>query len=418
MPQNVAQALNVPVRPGLYAEMFPVYKSGIDKILSPATISGNRAVLRDAFADILRAYGFDSVTVDNVIRTMRTSKGFGFRTLDQNGVPVPFESLYDLLSNDAGDAKPNVSDFLKAYFGSLDTPAASAAAVNLHLKRLIFRLGLNSATQITKDRWGRLLSSMYGVPLTTIALLISGTAAEPDDATGPPAPEPGPASATAPRADGGATMTPVATPQFTDPPATASLESAMSQLADRTLSVQQITRSMAPDRYQWWMIKARRRTLRNLFFAVFTGLGATPQDSTQVLNFMDPTFVDVSLNTQQYSGLRIQGRHGSYPRLDAFFLKYFNTFSKYFAGLSSAIRVSYASTIATRIFGSRGKSYFQKLFALSNAELAQVAKNSVAVLDIVTGDTTFSDEFPEGPAPTAAEARGYQTGPIDYFGPP
>jgi hypothetical protein len=212
-------------------------------------------------------------------------------------------------------------------------------------------------------------------------------------------------------------MTPVATPQFTDAPATMTLEAAMSQLADRTLSVQQVTRSGLPDSYSWYLMKARRRTLRALWFAVFTGLGATPADATQTLNFMDPTFVNVSLNTQEYSGLRIQGRHGSYPKLDEFFLKYFTPISKYFAGLSSAIRVSYASTLATRIFGLRGKSYFTKMLALSSTELAQVAKNSREVLDIVVGDTTYSDSVPQGPPPTTEQARGYGTGPYDYVYP-
>jgi hypothetical protein len=212
-------------------------------------------------------------------------------------------------------------------------------------------------------------------------------------------------------------MTSVATPQFTDPPATVTFENAMSSLADQTNSIQQIVRSNAPDRYKWYLVKYRRKSLRALFFAALTGLGATPADVTQFLNFMDPTFVDASRNTQEFSGIRLSGRHGAYPRTDAFFLKYFDTFSKDFASRSSQIRTQYAATFFARIFGLRGKTYAQKLFALSGAELAQAAKLSAPPIDVVLMDYTHSDGVPQGPQPTAEEMRGYQTGPIDFLGP-
>ena len=433
---------------------FSLYSEGID-VLRPGGGPGmgskeNRLFMRGALKKVLLAFGIPGPEIDGVLDLMKSKgKDFQFYTLVPRGANAGKvminAQLYELLNRNKETFFAFIDDYLEeaAVSGGDSEEFRTDEA-----KKFLFRFNLKGASPLQIRNWSVLLGIIYGIPPERITAaaqeLPDPPPLEGDDALGPNATATGgpiqartgdgsapgmfdrPITATTGdgsgradgKADGGATMTSVPTPQFTDPPAKVTLENAMSQLADRTLSVQQITRSRAPDRYQWWMIKARRRTLRSLFFAVFTGLGATPADSTQVLNFMDPSFVDASLNTQQYSGLRIQGRHGSYPRLDAFFLKYFDTFSKYFAGLSSRIRVSYASTIAMRIFGSRGKSYFQKLFALSPAELSQVAKNSAEVLDIVTGDTTFSDEFPEGPAPTAEEARGYQTGPIDYFGPP
>jgi hypothetical protein len=316
-----------------------------------------------------------------------------------------------------------VSEFIKAYYdANSNSPQARTEAIEMLAKRLIFRFGLNkSANTIVRDKWGRLLSSMLAMPLLDVMNLITKTKAEEYDDDGVPGTQE-PETATtgdgsAGRVEGSATMTSVATPQFTDPPATVTFENAMSSLADQTNSIQQIVRSNAPDRYKWYLVKYRRKSLRALFFAALTGLGATPADVTQFLNFMDPTFVDASRNTQEFSGIRLSGRHGAYPRTDAFFLKYFDVFSKDFASRSSQIRTQYAATFFARIFGLRGKTYAQKLFALSGAELAQASKLSAPPIDVVLMDYTHSDGVPQGPQPTAEEMKGYQTGPVDFLGP-
>ena len=364
----------------------------------------DREDAKEALREILAYWNVPEGTIETILTEMSSlSTAFQFVKLDAAGFTVissptlltyletNAEAIHRLMIREIG-SRPTVLGLM----GNFARPFVAAKSNMAFWSRFASIIGI---------LFGATASQVNTIPEDDKGEILTKPSTPAQAAAPPPAPA---------RVEGGATMTPVATPQFTDAPSTVTLEAAMSQLADRTLSVQQVTRSGLPDSYSWYLIKARRRTLRALFFAVFTGLGATPADATQVLNFMTPTFVDVSLNTQEYSGLRIQGRHGSYPRLDAFFLKYFDTFSKYFAGLSSAIRVSYASTIATRIFGSRGKSYFQKLFALSAPELAQVAKNSREVLDIVTGDTTFSDSTPQGPPPTTEQARGYGTGPYDY----
>ena len=422
---------------------FRLYADGIEGIrLGRMNISTNRVLMRDHFRHVLQAFGISDAEINGVLSTMTGSSG-GFQFWSQikrapnSGMSMVSPHLYECLHRNEDTIHKFIDDYLEgAAIGGGDTPEFRLQEA----RNFVSRMNLKGMPAGLKQSWAYTIAIMYGIanPDTIVTMVNSLPDPPPldgegDDALGPNSTATGskipstgapgmfdkPAAAPAPpaRVDGSATMTPVATPQFTDAPATVTLENAMSQLADRTLSVQQVTRSGLPDSYSWYLMKARRRTLRALWFAVFTGLGATPSDATQVLNFMDPTFVNVSLNTQEYSGLRIQGRHGAYPRLDEFFLKYFTPISKYFAGLSSAIRVSYASTLATRIFGLRGKSYFTKMLALTPTELAQVAKNSREVLDIVVGDTTYSDSTPQGPAPTTEEARGYGTGPYDYVGP-
>jgi len=370
------------------------------------TKSSVRDEAKEAMREILAFWNVPEGTIETILTEMSSlSTPFQFLKLDTGGATVlSSPTLLTYLDTNA----ESINRLMVAELGNKETVLGL-------MGNFARPFSLAKSNIMYWPRFAAILGTLFGATASQVATIPADSIDDPLKKTDTPAqvtPAPAPA-----RVEGSATMTSVPTPQFTDAPATMSLESAMSQLADRTLSVQQVTRSGLPDSYSWWLIKARRRTLRALFFAAFTGLGATPADATQTLNFMDPTFVDVSLNEKEYSGLRIQGRHGSYPRLDAFFLKYFDVFSKYFAGLSSQIRVSYASTFATRIFGLRGKTYFTKMFALSQAELSQVAKNSVAVLDIVTGDTTFSDSTPQGPAPTTEEARGYGTGPYDYVGP-
>jgi len=424
---------------------FQLYVDGMN-IVTAGNMRRQRALVRDAFRDVLLSFGIPAEAVTRVIFAMKgSSRIFQFYYRLNAGPNVGqlmvFEELRVLLEAN----ERMIAEFITRYL----TDAAGAGGDNeasrlFQARRFVSRMNIKNMAPAPKAEWAAMLAVMFGIlnPDTVMTMINAIPDPPPlegdgDDEPGPNTTAPGkpitartgdgsspgmfdkPAAAPSPpaRVEGSATMTPVATPQFTDAPATMTLEAAMSQLADRTLSVQQVTRSGLPDSYSWYLMKARRRTLRALWFAVFTGLGATPADATQTLNFMDPTFVNVSLNTQEYSGLRIQGRHGSYPKLDEFFLKYFTPISKYFAGLSSAIRVSYASTLATRIFGLRGKSYFTKMMALSSTELAQVAKNSREVLDIVVGDTTYSDGTPQGPPPTTEEARGYGTGPYDYVYP-
>ena len=426
------------------AVRFRLYSDGMTTLRSGPPLSTDRRVLREALQKVLRSFRIPDPEIDGVLSLMNVNKRKGFQfystitrgaNASRNLLPV---QLYELLNRN----KENIFSFIDDYLETAAVSGGDSAEFRMEeALRFLFRFRLKQSTPLQVRNWCIMLSIMYGIanPQT----LIDKVNAEPDpppldgdddddtEASNPPGgviagpttggTSPGmfdkPAAAPAPRADGSATMVSVPTPQFTDAPATMTLEAAMSQLADRTLSVQQVTRSGLPDSYSWYLMKARRRTLRALFFAAWTGLGASAQDTTQVLNFMDPTFLDTSLSTQEYSGLRIQGRHGSYPRQDAFWIANMATYAKYFAGLSSQIRVSYASTFATRIFGLRGKSYFVRTFALSPSELLQVAKNSREVLDIVVGDTTYSDSVPQGPPPTTEQARGYGTGPYDYTGP-
>jgi len=206
----------------------------------------------------------------------------------------------------------------------------------------------------------------------------------------------------------------VPTPQYTDSPPSITLESALELLQDNTNSVEQITRSGAPDSYKWVLVKYRRKSLRALWYAVFVGLKIPESDATQALNFMDPTFVDASKNVNEYSGIRTNGAHGVYPRFDQFLIRNRNVINEHFTTRSPQIRVKYAAVFFSRFFGLRGKYYAKDLFGLSSTELSQAAQLSRIAIDVLQMDSTHSDGQPPDRMPTTADLRGYRTGPEDF----
>ena len=374
---------------------------------------------REALLEVLTYWKVPEDTVDKIMTEMSSgSQSFQFLKLAPNGQTIlSSPTLYYYLTVNA-----------EAINTIMKTEIGDQATIRALLPKFTRPFMAVKSNLLFWQEFASVLAIMFGATTAQVNNIPVDNIGE--DLTRPAAAAPatpstgnGPiiASATGDgradgKVDGGATMTSVPTPQFTDPPAAFSLENAMSKLADVTNSVQQITRSRAPDRLQWYLIKYRRKSLRALWFAVFTGLGASPEDATQTLNFLDPTFVDVSKDVNEYSGIRTSGKHGVYPQLDAFFQKYLAKFSAYFAERSSDIRTQYAGTFFNRFFGLRGKSYAQRLFSLSAVELAKAAKLSATPLDIVTMDYTFSDGPKDDSVPTANEMSGYMTGPIDYTG--
>jgi hypothetical protein len=351
-----------------------------------------------------------------------TAGQFRFYHQPDGGGPEMFEYLYDRLFA----YKNEMRRFMAAYFnGSRATSGFKSAELKKFLKR--FGGTLRAASDATKQNWVRVLAHIFILSEADVLQVIatSDVDAEADPATmDDPGPRtgkegtarPGEEGTARPGEEGGALAVSVPTPQFTDAPASITVEAALELLADNTNSVDQIKNSRAPDRFIWTLIKYRRKSLRALWYAVFVGLGIPEADATQALNFMDPTFVDASKNTNAYSGIRTSGAHGVYPRLDDFFVRNRNTISKDFASRSSAIRAKYAAVFFSRFFGLRGKYYAKDLFALSTAELSQAAQLSRITIDVVTMDSTWSDGQPPEQIPTAAEMRGYRTGPVDFTG--
>lgn len=386
-------------------------------------INRNRAKLRDTTSLLLSSFGFDAGKVADVIGAMSPGGRFVFR--ESGAYNIPSEALYELLSDGADGAKDQVKTFLDSYYTS-DTFKALNIPVNVakttSVTRWIYRFGLNSATTATKQKWANLFSSMYGIPIAVLLAIIESVQGETDsgDSTVPAQPE-GPIIATTgdgsrPGEEGTAVAVSVPTPQYTDAPPSITVEAALELLADNTNSVDQIIRSNAPERFIWTLVKYRRKSIRALWYAVFVGLGIPAEDATAALNNMDPTFVDASKNVNSYSGIRTNGAHGVYPRLDAFFVRNRNVINKNFASRSSPIRAKYAAVFFARFFGLRGKYYAKDLFALSTAELSQAAQLSRIAIDVLSMDSTHQDGQPPDQMPTAAEMRGYRTGPVDFTG--
>ena len=427
--QNVPYPTPGGAATALFSERFLQYKNAEELIANiRAPIQRNRVALSAATSALLTSFGLDAGSVADVIRKMTVGTKFKFR--ESGAINVPSQDLFEILADDLGYAKKSIVDFIEAYYSSVvfaDTKVTAADARLEAVRGWIFRLGLRDTITQTKKNWAELLSTMYGVRLAMILILINSIAAEPDtgeDASTQPA---GPVQPTGPiiastgdgsrpGEEGTAVAVSIPTPQYTDAPPSITMESALELLADNTNSVDQIVRSNAPARFIWTLTKYRRKSIRALWYAVFVGLGIPAADATQALNFLDPTFVDASKDTNSYSGIRTNGAHGIYPRLDAFFVRNRNAINKDFASRSSSIRAKYAAVFFSRFFGLRGKYYAKDLFALSTAELSQAAQLSRIAIDVLTMDSTHQDGQPPDQMPTAAEMRGYRTGPVDFTG--
>jgi hypothetical protein len=437
---------------------FKEYSTAINYLGGSAGLENNRDQFKTQLIAILDSFGISRPAIDAVVDTMRTTgKPFQFytgSTADSLRYTEQFESLYNLLNANVD----SIAAFLSAYFTAFATTADQRPIVgntalspamvfrSRQLLRFVYRFRLKNARPEVNARWTDLIARMYGVPVALAASLIgqsTGVAGSEvpagDDildtrATAPPAvvaPRPvatGPTSGPGlfsgdpliasggkppPRPDT-ATAVSVPQPQYTDAGPTMTLEAAMSALQDPTNTVEKITRGVAPDSYQWFLIKFRRKALRQQWFSALVGLGVAKDDVTEALNFLDPTFVDASKSVEEYSGIRTNGLHGVYPRLDQFFVANQSLISRNFASRSSEIRVAYAATFFRRFFGLRGKYYSKSLFALSSSEMLQAAKLSNPAVDVVVMDYTFSDGVKSG-NPTTEDLKGYQTGPWDFL---
>jgi hypothetical protein len=408
---NVAESASMALTAARYIRFRDA--SGVIQDLS-VRISGNRVKLRDNLALLLSSFGFDASRVAEVIGKMSPGDRFKFRDTSM-GTSEPSDELYGILSDEFGEIKQQIEDFIDAYFDSSvfqDSGVSIDAARKAGAIGWASRLGLNDSARSTREKWVKLLSSMYGVSVATLLSWIQGAAAESDSDSGTIIGETGDGSR--PGEEGTARAVSVPTPQYTDAPPSITLEAAMDLLQDNTNSVEQITRSRAPDSYKWVLVKYRRKSLRALWYAVFVGLGIPETDATQALNFLTPTFVDASKNLNEYSGIRTNGAHGVYPRLDQFFTRNRGAINKDFASRSPQIRVKYAAVFFSRFFGLRGKYYAKDLFALSTTELSQAAQLSRIAIDVLQMDATHSDGQPPAQMPTAADLRGYRTGPDDF----
>jgi hypothetical protein len=403
-----AEAAGATVSAVISLARYERYRDAAEIIESAAIpITRNRVKIRDTTSLLLSSFGFESGKVADVISAMSLGGKFVFR---ETGVyNVPSEALFNLLSDGAGGAKDQVKDFLDSYYTS-DTFKATNIPVNLakttSVQGWMYRFGLNGATPAKKQKWGSLFSSMYGIPIAVLLALIESVQGETD--------APGPTTGTT--VEGSASSVPFPSAQYTDAPPSITMEAALELLADNTNSVDQILRSNAPTRFIWPLVKYRRKSIRALWYAVFIGLGIPAADATLALNNLTPTYVDASKNVNSFSGIRTNGRHSVYPLLDAFFVRNRNIINKDFASRSSLIRVKYAAVFFSRFFGLRGKYYAKDLFALSTSELSQAAQLSRITIDTLSMEATHDDGQPPDQMPTAAEMRGYRTGPEDFTG--
>jgi hypothetical protein len=415
------QAVSDAARSGSLSVRFSEYSKGIAALSTRAPMStqAQRRAMRDLFANFLESFGIprnEIVTAINVMR--RPGKDFMLFTFPSDTTqPIPYNELFLLLEK----YQTQASEFINAFFqGKLE---------GLRLREqdaLAFarRFRVREFPDVDRERWIRLLSTIFGLVFTSFAPKVKGddfdTSVYGEDYAAPPASQPsGPiigetGDGSRPGEEGTAIAVSVPTPQYTDAPPSITMEAALELLQDNTNSVEQITRSGAPDSYKWVLVKYRRKSLRALWYAVFVGLKIPESDATQALNFMDPTFVDASKNVNEYSGIRTNGAHGVYPRLDQFFTRNRGAINKDFASRSPQIRVKYAAVFFSRFFGLRGKYYAKDLFALSTTELSQAAQLSRIAIDVLQMDATHSDGQPPERMPTTADLRGYRTGPEDF----
>jgi hypothetical protein len=414
------QAVSDAARAGSLAVRFSAYSKGISALSArvPMNTQSQRRATRDLFANFLESFGIprnEIVTAINVMR--KPGKDFMLFTFGPNSRPTPYNELFLLLEKYQTQASEFVNAFFQGKLEGLRLREEDALA-------LARRFRVREFPDIERERWIRLLTTIFGLVFTSFAPRVKGddfdTSVYGEDYAAPPASQPsGPiigetGDGSRPGEEGTARAVSVPTPQYTDAPPSITLEAAMDLLQDNTNSVEQITRSRAPDSYKWVLVKYRRKSLRALWYAVFVGLGIPESDATQALNFMDPTFVDASKNVNEYSGIRTNGAHGVYPRLDQFFTRNRGTINKDFASRSPQIRVKYAAVFFSRFFGLRGKYYAKDLFALSTTELSQAAQLSRIAIDVLQMDATHSDGQPPAQMPTAADLRGYRTGPDDF----
>jgi hypothetical protein len=380
------------------------------------TMGANRADIVARFKSTLIALRVPSATVESVMRDMTGDGGvFSFYRSDDTVSDV----LYNALDANQAAIKARLSSYL-AYKSKLPNLNSRLTVAEEALRQFTQRFGENTKPGRVflrmniedRTRWSILFSVLFGLTPEQVAKVWAYEDEIPQQPPETIIGETGDGSR--PGEEGTAFAVSIPTPQYTDAPPSITLEAALELLQDNTNSVEQITRSGAPDSYKWVLVKYRRKSLRALWFAVFVGLGIPESDATQALNFLTPTFVDASKNVNEYSGIRTNGAHGVYPRLDQFFTRNRNVINKDFASRSPQIRVKYAAVFFSRFFGLRGKYYAKDLFALSTTELSQAAQLSRIAIDVLQMDATHSDGQPPAQMPTAADLRGYRTGPDDF----
>lgn len=354
--------------------------------LNSYKLSTDRAAITKAFKELLSLIGVPENDVLNVMLDMTTGGGnFGFYRGDDTVSDV----LYNALVGNLDTIKKTLAQYL-VYKGK-QSNLSSLSVAQEALRQFTQKFGENLKNKPgsvflrmpieIRAKWYVLFGAMFGLNNDQVLKVLSEQTFDDE--------------------------TPIEPESVTNVDA---FRNAIEPFYNPENSLRKITISSMPPNYKWFAVKRRRAIFKTAWGNIFRAMGAPPDDVSSIIESLDPYKPGMSkYDSENRSGIRINGAHGSRPGFNDFLERNMAVFSKFMAAFTSDERVRFTKVFFMRFFGLRGfRPLVDKVFSLTPAEYVKASPARVEQIDVLEMDAGHLDgDKPDIPEPTDADLQGY-----------